>query len=150
MRKYLIPFVLGLAWTLPLYAENSMITKQSSHSVGVTLDRLEAGLKEKGIAVVARVDHAAAAKNLDMALKPTQVLIFANPKLGTPLMQSNPKIGLDLPLKALAWEDAAGVVWLGYTAPADLAARYQISDRAEVVQKMTAVLDALTTQATKP
>jgi uncharacterized protein (DUF302 family) len=150
MRKYLIPFVLGLVWTLPLYAENGMITKQSSHSVAVTLDRLEAGLKEKGIAVVARVDHAAAAKNLDMALKPTQVLIFANPKLGTPLMQSNPKIGLDLPLKALAWEDAAGVVWLGYTAPADLAARYQISDRAEVVQKMTAVLDALTTQATKP
>jgi uncharacterized protein (DUF302 family) len=151
MRKYLIPiFVVGLVWTLPLYAENGMITKQSSHSVAVTLDRLEAGLKEKGIAVVARVDHAAAAKNVDMALKPTQVLIFANAKLGTPLMQSNPKIGLDLPLKALAWEDAAGVVWLGYTAPADLAARYQIGDRTEVVQKMTAVLDALTTQATKP
>jgi uncharacterized protein (DUF302 family) len=150
MHKYLIPFVLGLVWTLPLYAENSMITKQSSHSVAVTLDRLEAGLKEKGIAVVARVDHAAAAKKVDMALKPIQVLIFGNPKLGTPLMQSNPKIGLDLPLKVLAWEDAAGVVWVGYTAPADLAARYQISDRAEVVQKMAAVLDALTTQAAKP
>jgi len=151
MRKYLILlFVVSLVWTLPVQAENNMITKKSSHSVAVTLDRLEAALKEKEIAVVARVDHAAAAKKLDMALKPTQVLIFGNPKLGTPLMQSNPKIGLDLPLKVLAWEDAAGVVWVGYTAPTDLAARYQIGDRAEVVQKMTAVLDALTTQATKP
>jgi uncharacterized protein (DUF302 family) len=151
MRNYLIPvFVAGLVWILPVQAENSMITKKSSHSVAVTLDRFEAALKEKDIAVVARVDHAAGAKKVDMALKPTQVLLFANPKLGTPLMQSNPKIGLDLPLKVLAWEDAAGVVWLGYTAPADLAARYQISDRAEVVQKMTAALDALTTQATKP
>jgi uncharacterized protein (DUF302 family) len=65
-------------------------------------------------------------------------------------MQSNPQIGLDLPLRVLAWEDAAGKVWVGYTAPADLAARYRIGNRAEVVQKMTGVLDQLTTQATQP
>ena len=140
----------GLLLSGPVSAENKMITKKSSHSVAVTMDRLEAALKEKQIGVVARVDHAAAAKKADLSLKPTQVLIFGNPKLGTPLMQSNPKSGLDLPLKVLAWEDAAGVVWVGYTAPADLVARYQIGDRAEVVQKMTGVLDALTTQATKP
>jgi uncharacterized protein (DUF302 family) len=149
MRLSLILFV-GLVWMGPLYAESAMITKKSSHSVVVTMDRLEAAVKEKGIGVVARVDHAAAAKKADMTLKPTQVLIFGNPKLGTPLMQSNPTSGLDLPLKILAWEDAAGAVWVGYTAPADLVARYQIGDRAEVVQKMTGVLDALTTQATKP
>ena len=132
------------------HAESKMITKQSKHSVTVTMDRLEAALKEKGIAVVARWDHAAAAKKVDMPLRPAQVLIFGNPKLGTPLMQSNLQAGLDLPLKVLAWEDEAGKVWVGYTAPADLAARYQIGDRAEVVSKMAGVLDQLTTQATKP
>lgn len=141
--------LLALAMS-PVHAENKMITKQSKHSVAVTMDRLEAAAKEKGIGIVARVDHAAAAKKVDMALKPTQVLIFGNPKLGTPLMQSNPQAGLDLPLKVLAWEDAAGKVWLGYTAPADLVARYQIGNRAEVVQKMAGVLDQLTTQATQP
>jgi len=148
--RALMLFVVGLVLSNAVYAEGKMITKKSSHSVAVTMDRLEAALKEKEIGVVARVDHAAAAKKVDMALKPTQVLIFGNPKLGTPLMQSNPQAGFDLPLKVLAWEDAAGVVWVGYTAPADLVARYQIGDRAEVVQKMTGVLDALTTQATKP
>ena len=131
-------------------AESTLLTRKSSHSVAVTLDRLEAAAREKGIGIVARVDHAAAAAKAGMTLKPTQLLIFGNPKLGTPLMQSNPQIGLDLPLRVLAWEDAAGVVWVGYTAPADLVARYRIGDRAEVVQKMTGVLDALTTQATQP
>jgi len=149
MRAFML-LVVSLVLSNPVHAEGKMITKKSSHSVVVTMDRLEAALKEKEIGVVARVDHAAAAKKVDMALKPTQVLIFGNPKLGTPLMQSNPQAGLDLPLKVLAWEDAAGVVWVGYTAPADLVARYQIGERAEVVQKMTGVLDALTTQATKP
>jgi len=148
--RTLMLLLIGLVLSNPVYAESKMITKKSSHSVTVTIDRLEAALKEKEIGVVARVDHSAAAKKVDMALRPTQVLIFGNPKLGTPLMQSNPQAGLDLPLKVLAWEDAAGVVWVGYTAPADLVARYQIGDRAEVVQKMTGVLDALTNQATKP
>ena len=149
MRLPLI-LLIGLLWMSPLYAESTMVTKKSSHSVKVTLDRLEAALKEKGIAVAVRWDHAGAAKGVGMPLKPMEVLIFGNPKLGTPLMQSNPKSGLDLPLKVLAWEDAAGEVWVGYTAPADLVTRYQIGDRADVVQKMTGVLDALTTQATKP
>ena len=148
--RALMLLVASLVLSNLVYAEGKMMTKKSSHSVAITMDRLEAALKEKEIGVVARVDHAAAAKKADMTLKPTQVLIFGNPKLGTPLMQSNPQVGLDLPLKVLAWEDAAGVVWVGYTAPADLVARYQIGDRAEVVQKMTGVLDALTTQATKP
>lgn len=149
MRALTLLFV-SLVLSNAVHAESKMITKKSSHSVASTMDRLEAALKEKQIGMLARVDHAAAAKKADMVLKPTQVLIFGNPKLGTPLMQSNPQVGLDLPLKVLAWEDAAGAVWVGYTAPADLVARYQIGDRAEVVQKMTGVLDALTTQATKP
>jgi uncharacterized protein (DUF302 family) len=149
MRTIVMLILFGL-WVNPSYAEGPMITKKSNHSVAATLDRLEAAVKEKGIAVAVRWDHAAAAKQVGMSLRPMQVLIFGNPKLGTPLMQSNPQAGVDLPLKALAWEDETGAVWLGYTAPADLAARYRIGDRAEVVQKMTGVLDALTTQATRP
>jgi uncharacterized protein (DUF302 family) len=100
--------------------------------------------------VVARVNHAAAAQKVDLSLRPTELLIFGNPKLGTPLMQSNQKIGLDLPLRALAWEDAAGKVWLGYEAPQGLAQRHAIGDRGEVVKKMAAVLEDLSDQAVRP
>lgn len=150
MLRY--PTLLFIAFALlPVaHADQPLITKPSAHPVGVTLDRMEAALKKKDIAIVARVDHTKGAKKVGMSLKPTQLLIFGNPKLGTPLMQSNPQIGNDLPLKVLAWEDAAGKVWVGYTEPADLVARYQISDRAEVAKAMAGVLDQLTTQATKP
>jgi len=131
-------------------AKEKMIVKPSAHSVSVTLDRLESALHEKGIKPAARVDHAAAAARVDMKLRPIQVLIFGNPKLGTPLMQSNPRIGLDLPLKVLAWEDEAGKVWVGYTAPTDLVGRHGIANRDDVVKKMTGVLDQLTNRATQP
>jgi uncharacterized protein (DUF302 family) len=85
-----------------------------------------------------------------MSLKPAEVLIFGNPKLGTPLMQSNVRVGLDLPLKVLAWEDDKGQVWVGYTQPDALAARYDIKDQGEVVKKITGALDGLTNQAIHP
>lgn len=135
--------------SLSVVAQAEMITKKSAHSVAVTVDRLEIAAKEKGAAIVARVNHAAAAK-VDMPLRPTEVLLFGNPRLGTPLMQSNQQAGFDLPLKVVAWEDAAGTVWVGYNAPTALAAQYAINDRAETVQKMTSVLDQITAQATKP
>jgi uncharacterized protein (DUF302 family) len=78
-----------------------------------------------------------------MELPPTEVLMFGNPKLGTPLMQSNPKIGVDLPMKMLAWQDKTGKVWLGYAAPDALKARYGINDRDEAFKAMTAALQAL-------
>lgn len=153
MRQFILILIIAVASLMPFaaaQAESGLLTKKSHHSVSVTLDRVEAAARAKGIGIVARVDHAAAATAAGLKLPPTQVLIFGNPALGTPLMQSNPQIGLDLPLKVLAWEDGAGVVRVGYTAPADLVARYRIGDRAAVVQKMTGVLDALTTQATQP
>jgi uncharacterized protein (DUF302 family) len=79
-----------------------------------------------------------------------EVLIFGNPKLGTPLMQSNPRAGVDLPLKVLAWEDDKGQVWIGYTKPDALAARYDIHNQGEVIKKITGALDGLTNQAIKP
>jgi uncharacterized protein (DUF302 family) len=142
--------LVGLLWMSPVHAGSTMTTKKSNHSVKVTLDRLEAGLKEKGITVAARWDHAGAAKGVGMPLRPMEVLIFGNPKLGTPLMQSNPRAGVDLPLKVLAWEDDQGQVWVGYTKPDALAARYKIHDQGEVIKMITGALDGLTNQAIKP
>jgi uncharacterized protein (DUF302 family) len=148
--RTLLMLLVGLMWMSPVQAESTMITKKSSHSVKVTLDRLEAALKEKGISVATRWDHAGAAKGVGMPLRPMEVLIFGNPKLGTPLMQSNPHAGVDLPLKVLAWEDDKGLVWVGYTKPDALAARYKIRNQGEVIKQIAGALDGLTNQATAP
>jgi len=151
MRKLLpLAFIFVSLIAVPMAKADDMIVKKSSHSVKVTLDRLETALKEKGIAMVARWDHAGAAKGVGMSLRPMEVLIFGNPKLGTPLMQSNPHTGIDLPLKVLAWEDDQGQVWVGYTKAETLAARYEIRNQDEVVKKMAAALDGLTDQAIHP
>lgn len=127
-----------------------MIAKPSPHNVTVTIDRLEAVLKAKGVAIVARWDHAAAAAQVGLRLRPMQLLIFGNPRLGTPLMQVDPRIGVDLPVKVLAWEDDDGQVWVGYTAPVELAARYAVDDQVDAVQKLGEVMDQLTTAAIQP
>ena len=126
-----------------------MIIKQSSHSVSITIDRLKKVLESKGITIFARVDHAAGAKKVGKKLAPTQLLIFGNPKLGTPLMQSSQKIGLDLPLKAIAWQDKDGKVWLGYMSPAYLKAKYGITDKDAVFGKITGALGKFTDAAVK-
>ena len=93
-------------------AADGLITMASSFSAKETMDRLEAEVKAKGLTVFARIDHAAGAIEAGLPLRPTAVLIFGNAKGGTPLMQANQAIGIDLPLKALVFEDAAGKVWL--------------------------------------
>lgn len=89
-----------------------------------TMDRLVAAVTARGMAVLARIDHAAAAAKIGMALRPTEVLIFGNPRAGTPLMQASQTIGIDLPLRALVWQDEAGATWLGYNDPSWLARRH--------------------------
>ena len=101
-----------------------LIAIASTHSVKETIDRLAAALTAEGIAIFARVDHAAGAASVGMALRPTELIIFGHPKGGTPLMQADQAIGIDLPLKALAWEDAAGKVWLTTNDLAWIAQRY--------------------------
>jgi len=129
---------------------HGMATIKSPHSVAKTLDRLEAVLKKKGITIFARVDHGAGAENVGIPLRPTQVLIFGNPKLGSPMMVSQQTIGIDLPLKALAWKDEKGQVWLTYNAPAHIARRHGISDQESIVEKMATALDKFTKAAVKP
>ena len=149
-RLLLLTVVLALGGQPAWAQDNGLIVKQSNFGVGETLDRLEALFGDRGIGVAARVDHAAAAEKAGLELKPNQVLIFGNPNLGTPLMQSNPTIGIDLPLKVLSWEDDAGVVWVAYNDPGFLSGRHTITDRDEGFAQMTKVLDALTTAATAP
>jgi uncharacterized protein (DUF302 family) len=103
---------------------DGLITVPSNYSVKETLDRLEAALKGAGITIFARVDHGGGATSVGLALRPTELLIFGNPKGGTPLMQANQKVGLDLPLRVLAWEDEAGNCNLTYNDIDWLAARY--------------------------
>jgi uncharacterized protein (DUF302 family) len=109
-------------------SENGLITIRSQSSVKATIDRLEASLGESGVSIFARIDHRAGAISAGMSLRPTEVLIFGNPKAGTPLIQAKPTIGIDLPLKVLAWEDATGDVWVTYNNPAWLAARHALGD----------------------
>jgi uncharacterized protein (DUF302 family) len=112
-------------------SDDGLITLASNHPVKATMDRLEAALREKGITLFARIDHAAGAASVDMPLRPTELIIFGNPKAGTPLMQARQSIGIDLPLKMLGWQDAAGKVWLAYNDPAWLARRHGLEGEAE-------------------
>lgn len=101
-----------------------LITVPSHYGVKALMDRLEGELRARGITIFARVDHAQGAAAAGMKLRPTELLIFGNPKAGTPLMQANQTIGIDLPLKFLAWEDAEQKVWLAYNDVSYLADRH--------------------------
>lgn len=107
-------------------SSNGLITVPSNYSVKQTLDRLETALKAAGITIFARVDHSGGAAAVGLALRPTELLIFGNPKGGTPLMQANQMTGLDLPLRVLAWEDEAGNTNLTYNDVDWLAERYNL------------------------
>jgi uncharacterized protein (DUF302 family) len=103
---------------------SGVIDVSSRHSVTETLARLQAILKEKGITVFALIDHSGEAEKAGLKMRPTQLLIFGSPKGGTPLMVAAPRLAIDLPLKALAWEDEQGQVWLSYNSPEYLQERY--------------------------
>jgi uncharacterized protein (DUF302 family) len=128
---------------------DGLIIKTSDFDVIKTLDRLGIALERAGITIFARIDHAKGAKKVGMELPPTALIIFGTPKIGTPLMTSNRMIGLDLPLKALAWQAEDGSVKLGYTDPAWLAKRYGITDRDKVFKKMAGALGKFTEMAIK-
>ena len=105
-------------------AADGLIALKSPHSAAVTMTRLEDAVKQRGLTVFARIDHAAGAAKINKTLRPTEVIIFGNPQGGTPLMECAQSAGIDLPLKALVWEDAAAQVWVGYNDPAYLAQRH--------------------------
>jgi uncharacterized protein (DUF302 family) len=129
-------------------AADGLIEVQSSHGPADTMERLVAEIGARGLTVFVRVNHAAGAEEAGLALRPTELVIFGNAKGGTPLMQSNQEIGIDLPLKALVWQDASGSTWISYNDPASLAKRHELGSEVEApVKAMTAMLSAVTRAA---
>ena len=128
---------------------DGLITTKSSRGPKETMEKLVAEIEGKGLTVFARVDHAAGAKAAGMELRPTELVIFGNAKGGTPLMQANQTVGIDLPLKALVWQDASGDTWLSYNDPAWIAQRHGLGNQVEApVKAMSAMLGAVTKTAT--
>lgn len=147
MKRLVLGLLCAGLISVPSWAGAGLITVESNHTVEVTLDRLTKIMTSKGITIFARIDHSAGAEKIGVKLAPTQVLIFGNPKLGTPLMQSNREIAIDLPLKVLAWRDEAGKVWVSYNDPIYLKARHNISDKDPVFKKITGALAKLVGKA---
>ncbi len=132
-------------------AADGLITIESSFGPQETMKRLEAEIGAKGMTVFAHVDHAANAATVSLPLRPTDLLIFGNAKGGTPLMQSMQTIGIDLPLKALVWQDASGTTWLSYNDPAYLVRRHGLDESTNAaVTAMSNGLKAIATKATAP
>jgi uncharacterized protein (DUF302 family) len=132
-------------------AADGLITIRSGYGPEETMNRFEAEVRAKGMTVFAHIDHAAGAAAVGLPLRPTDLLIFGNAKGGTPLMQSVQTIGIDLPLKALVWQDASGTTWLSYNDPAYLAHRHGLDESANAaVTAMSGALKAISTKATTP
>lgn len=124
----------------------SLIAANSPHTVTRTMDRLVAALERREIAVFARVDHGGGARDAGLPLAAEEVLIFGDARVGTLLMQDDPEIGYELPLRVLVW-DAGGQTRIGYRAPAELADSYAVADREEILQRMGALLEALVAES---
>lgn len=152
IKRILLSLVLGLAATQAFAEANGVITLQSQSSVSETLDKLDANLQAKGMNIFVRVDHSAGAKKVGKDLADTQLLIFGNPKIGTPLMQCQRSVAIDLPQKMLAWQDDDGKVWLSYNDPLYLAERHGVNmDNPcyPILERVSKALNNFATQATK-
>jgi uncharacterized protein (DUF302 family) len=132
-------------------AANGLITSPSNYGPPETMNRFEAEIKARGMNVFARIDHAAGATAAGLSLRPTELLVFGNAKSGTPLMQTVQAIGIDLPLKALVWQDASGTTWLSYNDPGWLAQRHSLDDSTKAtIKAMSDMLKAVAGKATGP
>jgi uncharacterized protein (DUF302 family) len=132
-------------------AKDSLVTLESRYSAPQTAERLTAEIEKRGMSVFARIDHAAAARAAGMALRPTEVLLFGNPRAGTPLMQAEQTIGIDLPLKLLVWEDEGGKVRISYNDPVWLGIRHGLpGSESDRLKGMAGGLQAIATAAAAP
>jgi len=150
MRSIIIAFIFVIVSALSVSAESGLIHLKSSHNVKNTADRLEMVLKEKGMTVFLRINHSEGAQEVGEKLRPTQLVIFGNPKVGTPLMQCSQTVAIDLPQKALMWQDEGGQVWLTYNDPQYLAMRHEIDGCKAVLDKVQNALKNFAQAATQP
>lgn len=150
MRYTWLIFLSILMFASIASAENGLINVKSSRTVKETADRLESVLKEKGMTVFARIKHSDGAKKAGVDLRPTELVIFGNPKVGAPLMKCSQTVGIDLPQKALIWKDDTGQVWFTYNDPQYLSKRHGLSACAGGIAKVEKALGNFTKAATKP
>jgi uncharacterized protein (DUF302 family) len=150
MRTSIIAIIFIGLFALPVSADPGLIHVKSSHDVKHTADRLETVLKEKGMTVFLRVNHAEGARQAGKPLRPTELVIFGNPKVGAPLMQCRQTVAIDLPQKALIWEDESAKVWLTYNDPGYLATRHKIDGCKAVLEKVQSALKNFARAATQP
>jgi uncharacterized protein (DUF302 family) len=138
-------------WGVQAMAAEGLTTIRSSHGPKDTMNRLETAVKAKGLTVFARIDHAAGAAEVGLSLRPTGVLIFGNARGGTPLMQEAQTVGIDLPLKALVWEDASSITWLSYNDPGWVAQRHGLGHEADATASaLAAALESIAKTAVAP
>ncbi len=150
MQKLFYTIIIVLFLTTTTYADSGLVSVKSSHDVKTTADRLESTLKQKGMTVFTRINHAQGAQKIGKALRPTELIIFGNPKVGTPLMQCRQSVAIDLPQKALIWQDEKGQVWLSYNNPNYLVERHEITGCGEVINKVEKALGNFAKAATTP
>ncbi|MBW2410759.1 MAG: DUF302 domain-containing protein [Deltaproteobacteria bacterium] len=148
-RIFLILLFILLSISL-VYADNGLVNIKSPYTVKKTMDRLETALKEKGMTIFARINHSEGAKKVGIDLPATELIIFGNPKVGSPLMNCNRTVGIDLPQKTLVWEDENGQVWLSYNAPRYLAKRHDLNECMQVIEKIEKALSNFSKAATMP
>ena len=147
--KQIISSIIGVMLCVVAIADNGLVTVKSNHDVATTADNLERVLNEKGMTVFARIDHAKGANSVDIELRPTVVVIFGNPKVGSPLMQCQQSVAIDLPQKASIFKDAGSDIWLTYNDPAYLSERHGLEDCAPVLEKISGALANFAKAATQ-
>ena len=150
MRRSILTLLFFLIFATSAQAADGMVSVKSAHDVKTTADRLVAVLNEKGMTVFKRIDHAAGAQKAGQSLRPTQLIIFGNPKIGSKLMKCSQTIAIDLPQKALIWEDIDGFVWLSYNKPKYLAKRHKTPGCEPVIIKIDGALANFAKAATSP
>ena len=139
MYKYILGFFM-LVFMLPATADNGLVTIKSANDVAATTDKLVNALKGKGMTVFDVIDHAKGASGVGIDLPPTTLVIFGNPKVGTPLMKCSRSAAIDLPQKMLIWSDESGQTWLAYNDPVYMAKRHSVSGCDETIKKITGAL----------
>lgn len=133
----------------PIYANEVLKTKESKYGFNETQTKLEESIKQKGLILFAKINHADGAKKIGLKMLPSIVTIFGNPKGGTPFMEASPEAAIDFPLKALVWENASGKVFLSYYPMSSIVARHNIKGQEELTKKLDEMLVGIATDSTK-
>ena len=147
MKNTFMAVLLVLITSTPLAAADGVISAKSAFNVEETANRIESILNEKGMTIFKRVNHSEGAANVGIDLRATELIIFGNPKVGSPLMQCQQTVAIDLPQKALIWEDSESQVWISYNDPRYLEKRHNISGCEEVLSKIEKALSGIISKA---